>query len=210
MLLTEISDDDCYLVDPRGGPTSEDPPRPVPERAETIGIDDYLGLYLPEEQLIKVFSKNIDVTSKRLNCSPFVLRYVVHYHEQAHALVHLGTYRKQKDKALTNGDFLREQLRDVTARFHRIEEGLQECLAQLLAYHAVQRVGEKLRRIGEHDLAADFLTVFATLMKIQPPRYRVEQYLEVPAERIIGSIELLRTGDLAARMSPWSTIMKWP
>lgn len=208
LLLAEIAGNEWYFEDVISDLTDEDPPSPVTERTEPIAIDEYLGIYLPEERRIKVFLKNVEPAGKRIKCDPEALRYVVHYHEQAHAIVHLGVSLDEKARALTDDQFRRDRFGELTSRFCAIEHALHEHLAQLMTYHALLRVREKLHDVSA-DLADDLLAAFTNLSKYQPAAYRVEPYLDVPLQRVIGSISLIRTGDLAGRLKPWRTIMQW-
>lgn len=70
---------------------------------EWIPIDKFLGEYLPDEQVIKLYMKEIRDVAKRLVVDVQILRRVVELHEAAHAIVHLG--RDADGRNFNNGSF---------------------------------------------------------------------------------------------------------
>ena len=206
LLLPKVTDDYWYFED-ISGPTNEEPPEIVTDTTEPITIDRYLGLYLPERQEIKIFDENIQIVSRKLSCEPEVLQYVVRYHEQAHAIIHLGVNQQDRTRALADQDFRRQRLGELTSRFVKIDEDLGEHLAQLLTYHALLEVGNKLHELSLKSRFDSLLDVFEQLMNYQPAHYRVRPYLEVPRQRIVNTISLIKKGYLVGKLDPWLTII---
>lgn len=194
-----------YLIDPYGGQTNEPPPKPVPRDAELLTIDEYLGIYLPSGQHCKVFSRNVKVAAEMLGCSESDLEWVVRYHEEAHAVVHLGVPWSQRLRALKEEDYRAARLDELTASWNAIEPDLNEQLAQLLAYHCLKDLAATK---DVADKADRMLDVFKKLMLRQPPCYNIRPYLEVSVDRLRVGLQLIKEGLLAPRLDPWGRLMR--
>ena len=83
-----------------------------------------------------------------------------------------------------------------------------------MAHH--QAVEQRLKKLSEDSedrivckAAGRMLNIFNNLMRRQPREYRVEPYLEVPLERLRGTIQLIKKEELAGKVEPWREIMSW-
>lgn len=210
LLVKETAGFDAYVEDPKIEMTNEQPPVVLNDDDEVITIDDYLGVYLPEEKRVKVFSKNIETASKILECTALSLEYVVRYHEHAHAVIHLGTDRKNRIKALNNAEHKEQQLKELTEKYYRIEPNLHEQLAQLLTYHTLQSIKLKQKNDERKGVAQSLINTFERLSKRQPPQYRISSFINTPLQRIIDSLHFIRRGWLVGEIEPWKRMMLWP
>jgi len=148
------------------------------ERAiELIPIDKFLGEYLPQDQQIKLYLEEIEVSAQKLGVKADALRRVVEIHEAAHAAVHLG--RDADGRYWSASDF---QMADSG----RDPSPLHETLAQLLCWHCVK-----------HDPI--LLDCFLKLSERQLPEYKHwDRFRDIPLERIRNILVGMRQGKIEA------------
>jgi hypothetical protein len=181
----------------------EEPPIRLVEQADVIEIDGVLGLYNPDAQEITFFLKGIDRVAKILNASPKDLTFVVRLHEWAHALLHVGLQKTERDEPLRP-----EHIARGTAWFRGLDANLSERLPQLLTHHALcwlkdqATLPEARTRLDRIDRA------FQELTRRAPDRYQIDKYSGVPKNRIIDSIGLLKSGGLIGA-DAWATVVTW-
>lgn len=200
---------ECYFKDPRGGITDESPPSILTKESELLTIDEYLGIYIPLTRQIKVFKQNIEIAAAMLDCQEDDLTHIVQFHEHAHAAIHLGVNDEERTKGILNAKFRRSRLQSLNKAFARIEPFLQEHLAQLVTYHVLRTLSDASQEEIVYKRAHRMLDVFSRLMRRQPPAYRIDPYLEVPLERLQGTIQLMRKEYLVGKVVPWREIMSW-
>ena len=155
--------------------TEEDPPISMAsdemERGP-IEIDGLLGMYLPDQRLIKIYLRSIEVVSRSIRVEAEDLQFVVRAHEYAHALVHLGTEYAPKEW----DNFIADRLEF----FSKVSEEAHEFLAQLIAWQPLDE--------GTRD-------VFLNLMARQSGKYQLSKdERAVPREAIRLVLEMLRLG----------------
>lgn len=144
---------------------------------ELIPIDKFLGEYLPQDQQIKLYLEEIEVSARKLGVDQGVLRRVVEIHEAAHAVVHLG--RDADGRCWSVSDF---QMADSG----RDPSPWHETLAQLLCWHCVK-----------DDPA--LLECFEKLNERQPLEYRHwYRFKDIPLERIRTILVHTRQGKIKA------------
>src|SRR2546425_7341709 len=120
LLVVKVVGYSWYLDDATGGPTDESPPKLLMPETELIEIDEYLGLYLPSERKIKVFRENVRRAAEMLGCQERDLEYVVWYHEQAHAILHLGVPQDDRLRSLRDLDYKTHRLQELTETFDAV------------------------------------------------------------------------------------------
>lgn len=120
------------------------------------------------------------------------LRYVVRYHEHAHAALHLGVDEKERIKGIRSGRFAASRLRGLTKVYTNIEPFLHEQLAQLVTYHVLKNLSQPEENEIVFRAAGRMLDIFNKLMQRQPSEYRVERYLNAPLERLNTTIRLIK------------------
>lgn len=195
--------------DPRRAKHNDPLPRVLTPNTDLLTIDEYLGTYNPTSQWISIFDENIHKAAEMLCCREDDLRDVVRFHEHAHAAIHLGVTEEEKTQSLLNGRYRASRLRQLTAVFTKIDPFLHEHLAQLVTYHALKTLSNNT---GDNQVCRDadrMLDVFHRLMRRQPPAYQVDLYLEVPSERLKGTIRMIKEGALVGKFAPWKEIMNW-
>ncbi len=197
----------CYLNYPRERLTDDPPPKLLTQDSDVITIDEFLGTYNPSEQRITLFALNIQKAADLLECREEDLRYVVRYHEHAHAAIHLGVTETEWQKCLKNGRFSASQLRKHTKVYTNIEPFLHEHLAQLVTYHVLKNLSQSGAEEMVCKTAGRMLNVYSKLMQRQPFSYRVHQYLNVPLERLNTTIRLIKEQSLVGKFTPWKEII---
>lgn len=143
-------------------------------------IDEVLGVYIPEQQTVKLYKKEIKQVASRLGVKAETLRNVVLLHEVVHAIVHLG-----RDADGHNFE---------TQAYLLVDNGLKpspfhELIAQLICYHCVkddQGLYECFLRLDHH----------------QPEAYRHWIDLkDMSLEQIRSALIKLRRGEATATVS---------
>lgn len=194
---------------PKEVSTEDDPPIKLGESAEIIPIDEFLGLYSPDKQEIIIFQKGIKEASDKLKINPKHLEFIVRVHEWAHAIFHLGVSENDRYKILRDDSYWDVILDTSTKLFKKIEHNLHEYLAQILTLYCVQ----SLKRASKTDQGKQVLErieqTFHHLSAHQPSEYQIHDLLDVPRERILKSIMLLRNRSLVGRAEPWKTVVTW-
>lgn len=159
------------------------------------------------ERRITLFASNIKKAADLLECREEDLRYVVRYHEHAHAAMHLAVNEKEELKGIQSGRFAASRLRQLTKVHTNIEPCLHDHLVQLVTYHALKNLSQS----GEDEIvckvAGRMLDVFTKLMQRQPSKYRVGHYLNVPLERLNVTIRLIKEQSLVGEFESWRKIM---
>jgi len=210
-LLESLADLEYVFVND-GSPDeihSDDEPATKPDKmGDIIPIDKYLGLYEPDKRQITIYNKSIETASKIISRNSKHLRYVVRLHEWSHAFIHISFSKSDNQQILIDKSNWEKLLENATQIYASIDDELHEHLAQLLTYHALN----KLLRDAEHDKSKEaiehIIEVFQELNRRQPPQYMVDDYLNVPKTRIIKSIILLKKGWLKGKFEAWDTVIK--
>ena len=147
------------------------------EEVELIPIDKFLGVYIPEEQLIKLYIQEIKDTARRLDVTIEALKRVVELHEAVHAIIHLG-----RDTEGRNFN---------TGAFNMVDYGadpspLHETLAQLISFHICLSDIEQLK-------------CFDRLNEWQPKPYGPWRgFISLPLERLRNIVVGIRQGKIEA------------
>jgi hypothetical protein len=142
-----------------------------------IPMDKFLGEYLPDDHLIKLYIRDIRRAARGLIVRGEDLTQVVRFHMAAHAIVHLG---RDADGRNFN-----------TGAYKMVDGGvdpspLHETLAQLICYHCV---------LSDKDL----LQCFERLNKHQPWQYKLwERFKTLPLERLRNILVGMRQGRIEA------------
>lgn len=194
---------------PREHTSDKAPPREVEEKTEIIPIDECLGLYEPRKTTITIFNKGIKNASKIIGCNPEHLKYIVRLHEWSHALIHVGLPQDDKLKVFEENGYWEVCLKRSTKIYKSIEAKLHEHLAQLLTYLSLKLLYDKAKYDESKTVINHRIEVFRELNKRQPREYMVDDYLEVPHNRILESVSLLKKGWLKGVFEAWATVMKW-
>ena len=210
VIVREVIGYPCYLKDIMGPPADDPPPPPLLSNDdELLTIDIFLGTYNSANRSIKLFSENIQKAARLLDCEEEDLEYVVRFHEHAHALIHLGVTEADRWEGLKNGRIAASRLKRLTTIYNQIDPFLHEHLAQLVTYQVLKKLSEDSEDHIVYKAAGRMLDIFNNLMRRQPRAYRVEPYLEVPLERLRGTIRLIKKEELAGKVEPWREIMSW-
>jgi hypothetical protein len=141
-----------------------------PSEDPLIPIDELLGRYDPQTQIIKIFHKNVaSYASGIFDCAPRDLEFIVRLHEYAHALIHLGVF--WKDEPALIRDYPDGQqtdwnlfLRRRSEAFGSLPNDVHEFLAQLVSWITVGVV----KPLSYRD---ELQELFIALMGRQPPHY---------------------------------------
>jgi len=189
--------------------SDETPPRELGERTEIIPIDECLGLYEPKKTKITIFNRGIEDASKLIKCNPEHLKYIVRLHEWSHALVHIGFCESKRLAVLKDENLWDKELAEATKIYTSIEDKLHEHIAQLLTYHSLTLISQDAEHEESRKILNNIIKIFLELNKRQPPYYRIDEYLDVPRNRIIQSITLLKKGWLKGVFDGWKTVIKW-
>ena len=80
--------------------SKKEPPIPLGDRTDGIVIDGALGLYDSSTKKITVFPKGIKRAAEILKASPNDLKQIVLLHEWAHALLHLGLAKADRQSEM--------------------------------------------------------------------------------------------------------------
>jgi len=216
----EIYQDPCTVVrrltgykyvvgeDLREVSTNSPPPRRVEERAETIPIDECLGLYDHAKIEITIFEKGIEDASKLIKCKVDHLREIVRLHEWSHAILHIGFTPNDALQALKDKNYRKRLMEQANKTYLSIEPKLQEHLVQLLTYHSLKM----LLREAQHDESKKAIgnraKTFDRLCRYQPTDYRIDRYRKVRLERIIESLRLLKNSWLVGKFEAWDIVVK--
>jgi hypothetical protein len=186
--------------------SDEEPPVRLAERADIIPIDGVLGVYTPERQEIKVFKRGIEDAAKRLSLREQDITLIVRLHEWAHALLHLGLPEDDRLRVTRAEASWPDTLASATAKFQRLESGLQERLAQLIVHHRLQSL-RSAAVVPEAQNALDHISLaFSKLMQHAPIDYRIEKYTSVSRKKVVTSIGLLKGGGLIG-LAAWDTVI---
>jgi hypothetical protein len=134
-------------------------------------IDVLYGAYKPASRSIELFVNRIERDAIEYGAEPHELRTIVRLHEQAHAIVHLGTRCDDIPKCLSGYDKMGltdwpKFIGERTTWFNTCPTDVHEFLAQALTYAAIYamsspRESEKL------------LKVFDALEAKQPSHYKL-------------------------------------
>jgi hypothetical protein len=189
--------------------TEDDPPVKLDKRAEIIRIDGFLGLYSPDRQEITIFKKGIQVASDMLRVNPEHLKIIVRIHEWAHSIFHLGVTEKDRLKILKDDSYWSAVLNTSTQLFKEIENSLHELLAQILTFHCIQDLKQNAKTAQGKQTLEKVEETFHRLSSHQPPEYRIDDLLDVPRDRILKSIGLLKNRSLAGKAETWKTVVTW-
>ena len=171
--------------------SSETPPifvsQPKLEEAdnyENISIEELLGVYRPRQEQILIWEKGIQWLARRnRNFDEEWLFAVVLIHELGHWITH--TLPKP-------GSPFWE-----TSNYMLAEEDVHEGWAQLMTSWVADRAG------------GDFKQTFDDLNKIQSAKYQVfKKYVHEPPDKMMSSLEKLRSLPWPARLQDWEEIIK--
>ena len=153
-------------------------------QVDEIEIDKMLGVYVPQEKLVRLYVVEIRAAADNLNIKFDDLLHVVRYHEAGHAVTHLG--RDGAGQCMTVEEF---NGLDGGLNPSPLVESFAQCLCRLLC---------------EEDERKVLTDAFDRLEKKQPPAYRQWRELydwqpKVWTEHRPPREEVLRQMLLAAR-----------
>lgn len=189
--------------------TDADPPKRIGPKVDVIPIDEYLGMYDYRKRKITIFKKGIEEASRTIECKPTHLNYVVRLHEWVHALVHIGLSESDRLQVLKDDGYWPECLKRATQIYLAFEDRLHEHLAQLLVYHSLNLLWKDAQHQESKEVIKRIIDTFQVLNKHQPPEYVVDDYLQVPCERVVESLKLLKIGWLKGIFEAWDTVIRW-
>ena len=197
-----------FLKDP-GYAIDDAPPAPLlSNETDLLTIDEALGNYDPQNQIITLFQPNIQKAAHILECDEWDLTYVTRYHEYAHAAIHLAVTAEDHLKAIHDKRSAKSRLRALTRSYSNISPCVHEHLTRLVTYHVLKRVSESFAPEIVVNAAHRMLDVFNKLMRRQPASYRVDCYLGTPHTRLNGTIRLIKEESLAGTFTAWKNIME--
>ncbi|MBI3934998.1 MAG: hypothetical protein HY316_09930 [Acidobacteria bacterium] len=188
--------------------SEEEPPIRLGKNVEMIPIDGLLGQYSPATIQITVFRKGIQLVADITKLREHDLLYIVRLHEWAHALMHVGLERQERERLTLDESLWPTYLNLATAGYLRLDGALHERLAQLLVWYGLQGMGQAatvpeakvaLVRIGE---------AFKTLTHRCPLEYQIDDYLQIPRPRILQSVRLLKNMGING-FEAWDTVIRW-
>jgi len=186
----------------------EEPPIRLDERFDIIPIDGVLGLYTPATQRITIFRKGILRVAEILNVLEDDLAFVVRLHEWNHALVHIGLLQADRLRVTADDSLWPSCLEEATTLFKELDPELHERLAQLLTSHGL-RTMQALSTLPEAKATLERIAdSLKKLTRRAPREYQIDEYVEVPKDRIVKSIRLLKSRSLVG-LSTWDTVIKW-
>jgi len=157
----------------------------TPFRPEVLDIEELLGCYIPNPKII-LYEKGIRWYIKEcekygMDIEEEYLRAIVLVHEVAHWIMHL-----------LPKDGIPEYPLDL---YKRTSRSVHEGWAQLLTWWIVKD-------------RSDLLKVFEQLNQRQSPPYRVfENYIQIPEESVIKSLEKMRDLNYPVDLKGWDSFM---
>jgi hypothetical protein len=189
--------------------SNEEPPINIDDKSEIIPIDECLGLYEPSKFEITVFNKGIKGASRITNRKSSDLECIVRLHEWAHAIIHIGMKKEDRLRVFKEKDYWDKHLTQATAIFNSIETKLHELLAQLFTYYSLNVLYEDAKHRESKETINRRIETFKKFNKFQPFEYRIDNYFELPQERVIESLKLIKEGWLRGKFEAWDAIVKW-
>lgn len=185
-----------------------EPPFRVGKKQEIFPIDELLGRYEPEKQLITIYNKGIKEVAAQLDVREFDVLYIVRLHEWAHAILHLGMNSKERQELSVNKG--REfPTKEALEAFQSIEDSVHELLAQILVFYALQDAIASASVPEARSALERILTVFHKIESHQPPEYNIGSFLNVPRARVLKAIDLLKMQILPGKSDLWTEILVW-
>jgi hypothetical protein len=186
-----------------------DPPLCLGEHADTIPIDELLGLYSPQRQEITIFRKGIEQVAGLLEVRPDDLRFVVRLHEWAHALFHVGLRDAERlevarDESAWGGVVERE-----SALWEATDHALRETIAQLITRNALTSLHASATESAARTALERITQAFETLTHRSPREYQIDDYSAVPWHRIVQAFAFLKERHLSGSMYVWKTVVTW-
>jgi hypothetical protein len=100
-------------------------------------------------------------------------------------------------------------MNDADRYYRSIDSDLHEQIAQLLTYHALQRLAEKWSNTENEQMADYYIDLFERLSQRQPRQYQIDAVKDQPKERLIEGLKLIKENWLAGKVEPWQTVMSW-
>jgi len=151
-------------------------------RPETISIEEVLGCYIPNPEII-LYQRGLRWCARRNNFDEELLRGVVLIHEIGHWVTHL--------LPKTEAPFWSTELYRLTST--EVKEGW----AQLITWWIVDEIGGEIKE------------VFEKLNMLQSHPYRVyEQFKSASVNSVINSLEMLRQLRWPAGINDWRRFIK--
>jgi hypothetical protein len=175
---------------------------------DEIAIDGLLGLYTPSTHGITIFRRGISRVAEILKASKDDLTQIVQLHEWAHALLHIGLEREDCVSVARDQSQWAERIGWMDKWFNGLDPVLHERLAQVLTHRGLLCLKNQAS-IPEARASVDRLIgVFERLMRRSPSAYRIDKFVDIPKNRIISSICLLKSGGLIGA-DAWETVVTW-
>lgn len=151
-------------------------------RPEVISIEEVLGCYVPNSQIV-LYARGLKWFARKMRFDEKALRAVVLLHEIGHWMTHVLPKPGIPEWPL--------DLYKLT------EEDVHEGWAQLITWWVAEEVGGKIKE------------VFEELNKAQPSPYRVfEKFRDKPVGSVMTSLEGLRQLRWPARLQDWERFMR--
>jgi hypothetical protein len=188
--------------------SKKDPPKHLTDRAEEIMIDGALGLYDSRTKKITVFVKGIRRVAEILKVSPNDLKQIVLLHEWAHALLHLGLAKADRQSEMQNDSLWAEHVIRRDSWYNALEPHLHEALAQLLVRDALRWLKDNATIEESKAVIERIQDAFMRLMRRAPSAYQIDKFDNITKSRILSSIRLLKNGGLVGA-DAWETVVRW-
>ncbi len=188
--------------------SDEEPPIRLGERVDMIPIDGLLGLYTPATQQITIFRKGVHRIAEILMLRERDLTFVVRLHEWSRALLHVGLPEADRIQVTADDSSWPLYLAQATSVFEGIDSELHERLAQLLTFHGLQITRTAATNLKAKAALGRITDTFTKLTQRSPREYQIDEYVEAPKDRIVKSIELLKSRSLIG-LYAWETVVKW-
>ncbi|MEN3045220.1 MAG: hypothetical protein ABDH37_08445 [Candidatus Hydrothermales bacterium] len=154
------------------------------EKPETISIEDLLGCYIPEKQMILLYQRGIEWEAKKYQISEERIREIVLLHEIGHWITHL---------------LPKQGVPPWPLEFYKLTSPeVHEGWAQLITYWVVKDVKGELEK------------VFEEMDKHQPSEYHVyKDFANYNQDKVISSLEVLRRISRSVEIKDWENILKF-
>ena len=166
----------------------------LPQHLDLFPLD-LLGRYLPSSFRVEIYVDRVRQVAERLGEHYLYVSQVVRIHEWAHAVVHVGQpHELPAGLFRANEDARRSALDEAGSLWGRILSDLHEQIAQLMSYHATERVRQ--RTFAGAPQAGNLARAFEKLCRLLPSAYRIDAIKEIDVKRVSDVFDMLKRGQL--------------
>jgi hypothetical protein len=157
---------------------------------DRVPIDEVMGLYRPEKNVIEIYHVGIEHATRQLRRRALAVRSqnveeVVRYHEWAHAMLHAGRDGSRNSR--------------VTGKAE--PDGLEEILAQLWVYLSLNIALDKASSREDKKRYLQVLDAFNCLSHIVPPDYLLwKGYVEEDVDTLQDIASKAREGRILSKI----------